>query len=117
MNPLIQLKKAILLFPVALTCLALSPAVQAVSPPPDGGYPNENTAEGDGALFSLTTGVWNTALGFNALTSDTIGSFNTANGDNALSSNTAGNFNTALGTEALGSKTTGHRNTANGEAA
>jgi len=25
----------------------------AVDPPPDGGYPNDNTAEGQDALFSL----------------------------------------------------------------
>jgi hypothetical protein len=31
--------------------------VQAVVPPPDGGYPNFNTAEGQNALFSLTTGA------------------------------------------------------------
>ena len=27
---------------------------QAVSPPPDGGYPGQNTAEGEKALFSLS---------------------------------------------------------------
>ena len=35
---------------------ALSPTARAVTPAPDGGYPNNNTAEGDNALFSLTTG-------------------------------------------------------------
>ena len=39
----------------AIACFALSPTAQAVTPAPDGGYPNENTAEGDDALFSLTT--------------------------------------------------------------
>ena len=34
-----------------------SPELQAVSPAPDGGYANFNTAEGTDALFSLTTGV------------------------------------------------------------
>jgi hypothetical protein len=29
---------------------------RAVVPPPDGGYPGGNTAEGQNALFSLTTG-------------------------------------------------------------
>src|SRR5213076_79429 len=42
-----------------LACLALSPTVRAVDPAPDGGYPNDNTAEGDSALFSLTTGASN----------------------------------------------------------
>ncbi len=36
---------------------ALLPPAQAVSPPPDGGYPNFNTAEGKKALLSLTTGT------------------------------------------------------------
>ena len=45
----------------ALACLVFSPGARAVTPPPDGGYPNENTAEGDGALFNLTIGRSNTA--------------------------------------------------------
>ena len=49
-----------------LGLFALSPTARAVDPPPDGGYPNENTAEGDGALQSLTTGPGNTAIGFEA---------------------------------------------------
>jgi len=40
----------------ALACFALLPGAQAVSPPPDGGYAGGNTAEGQNALFSLTTG-------------------------------------------------------------
>jgi hypothetical protein len=69
MDSLIQLKKSAPLFVNALllTCFALSPRVQAVVPPPDGGYPNANTAEGTDALFSLTIGSNNTAIGFNAL--------------------------------------------------
>src|SRR2546421_12924693 len=49
----------------------------AVDPPPDGGYPNGNTAEGDNALLNLTTGASNTAVGFNSLRSDTAGGGNT----------------------------------------
>jgi hypothetical protein len=41
---------------LALTSFALSPWARAVDPAPDGGYPNGNTAEGEDALFSLTTG-------------------------------------------------------------
>jgi hypothetical protein len=116
MNPLIQLQKTTLIFLVALACFGLSPMVQALlpPPPPDGGYPNETTAEGDGALFSLTDGVWNTALGFNALTSNTTGNFNTAVGTLALESNTTGDENTATGDGALLNNTTGFWNTATG---
>ncbi len=66
MNPLIQLKKTTPAILVVLACLGLSPMAQALlpPPPPDGRYPNQNTAEGDNALFSLTTGSGNTAIGF-----------------------------------------------------
>jgi len=67
------LRLGFLLIPMVLVCFALSPAVRAVDPPPDGGYPNQNTAEGDDALFSLTTGTDNTAIGFDALYSHTAG--------------------------------------------
>jgi hypothetical protein len=104
-------------FPVLLLVLglfALSPTARAADPPPDGGYPNENTAEGDGALQSLTTGDSNTAIGFAALQNNTAGDFNTATGRAALGSNTFGYFNTANGLGALGSNTTGFGNTALG---
>src|SRR6266550_6774583 len=80
-------------FPVVLIVLglfALSPTARAVDPPPDGGYPGNNTAEGDNALLSLTSGASNTAIGFSALSSDTTGNFNTASGQNALFNNTTG---------------------------
>ncbi len=99
---------------LALTYFALSPAVRAVNPPPDGGYPGSNTAEGDSALFSLTTGGSNTAAGYHALFSNSAGSDNTANGTNALQSNTTGNQNTASGVGALFLNTTGNFNTASG---
>ena len=93
--------------------LVLAPAARAVSPPPDGGYPNFTTAEGANALFSLTTGSANTAVGFFSLFSNTTGSFNTAVGAGALDLNTADN-NTATGTAALLLNTTGNNNTATG---
>jgi hypothetical protein len=99
---------------VALACFALLPKAQAVSPPPDGGYPNFNTAEGDNALFSLTTGAGNTANGYQALVNNTTGNENTANGSGALGSNTAGSTNTATGVGALASNTSGSDNTATG---
>jgi hypothetical protein len=124
----------------AFACLALSPIARAVVPPPDGDYPNLNTAEGQNALFSLTTGFANTAVGWYSLKSDTDGSFNTAVGAGtlllnvgnqstgegvqntavgaaALLLNTTGSFNTAFGDITLINNTTGHRNTALGSRA
>ena len=49
-------------FALALACIALSPTARAVTPPPDGGYPNGNTAEGTNALFNLTTGFGNASF-------------------------------------------------------
>jgi hypothetical protein len=89
----------------------------AVDPPPDGGYPGQNTAEGEDALFSLTTGTANTALGFEALYNNTSGNSNTAAGSSALHSNTIGTLNTAIGNTALFSNTTGAFNTAIGHTA
>jgi trimeric autotransporter adhesin len=116
MNPLIQLKRRTPIFLVALVCFGLSPASRALlpPPPPDGGYPGGNTAEGDNALFSLTTGIVNTAIGFNALFSNTNGSSNTAIGSDALRSNTSGSNNAAIGSHALLSNIRGNNNTATG---
>src|SRR5437870_683956 len=101
---------------LVLGCFSLSPTARALNPPPDGGYRNQTTAEGDGALFSLTTGADNTAIGFNALHSLTIGSEATATGSLALFNDTTG-FNTAYGFKALYSNTDGFANTAIGGAA
>jgi hypothetical protein len=93
---------------------------QAVSPAPDGGYAGGNTAEGQNALLSLSSGTYNTAVGFLSLKSDTAGQFNTATGAGALLSNLgdsnsgAGVENTATGAGALLSNTTGCCNTASG---
>src|SRR5256886_1837173 len=106
--------RAFLLIPFVLACFALSPAARAVSPPPDGGYPYLNTAEGDDALFSLATGSGNTAAGFDTLYDNTTGSLNTAEGATALFSNTTGNENTAIGFDALNTNRTGNNNTATG---
>ena len=104
------------LITLALICFALLPKAQAVVPPPDGGYPNFTTAEGQNALFSLTTGAANTAVGWRSLFSDTEGSFNTATGAGTLLLNTSSQ-NTAFGAAALLFNTTGLGNTAVGAAA
>ncbi len=115
MNPLMQFRMPLLIIAV-LACFGLLPKVQAVSPAPDGGYPGFNTAEGQNALLSLTTGVANTAVGWLSLKSDAENSFNTAVGAGTLPLNTA-DENTAIGAAALLSNTTGTRNTANGASA
>jgi hypothetical protein len=118
---------------MTLLCSGLVPTAQAVSPPPDGAYPGGNTAEGQSALFSLTTGLYNTAVGIYSALSLTDGNFctgvgagtllsniaddNTATGAGALFSNTIGEDNTANGTFALFSNTTGVVNTAVGASA
>jgi trimeric autotransporter adhesin len=121
-NQLIQFKNfaAFIVLITALSCFAVSPrALAQLSPAPDGGYPNANTAEGDDALFSLTDGGGNTAIGFDALYQNTGGGDNTAIGFEALYSNIGGNAiggnsNTATGWSALHDNTTGSENTASG---
>src|SRR6266545_1112 len=103
----------LILIPILIIGLALLPKMHAVSPPPDGGYPGGNTAEGHLALASLTTGLYNHAVGAYSLLSLTTGNFNTGVGAGTLFSNTA-DSNTATGAGALFSNTTGTANTANG---
>ncbi len=92
--------------------------MSAVSPPPDGGYPGGNTAEGDDALFNLSkNGYYNTAIGFHALFSNTDGCCNTAVGNDALAHDTEGRLNTATGYQAMHANTTGEANTATGRSA
>ena len=122
------------LIAVLIVCLAWVQNAQAVVPPPDGGYPGNNTAEGQNALLSLTTGVNNTAVGWFSLKSNTDGQLNTAIGAGtlfstvhasrntaiggaALFSDTDGSFNTAVGALALWSNTFGNTNTAIGDSA
>src|SRR5215469_1710361 len=117
MNRLNHLKKATAVCFVALgfTWLVPSSTVKAVNPPPDGGYPNQNTAEGEEALFNLKTRVAdNTAVGWHALFSTTTGHDNTAIGSAALHANTTGRDNTATGSASLIFNTTGGSNTATG---
>jgi hypothetical protein len=122
MKKLIQSKTvgAFAVLAVALAFFVLPQRAQAVSPPPDGGYPGGNTAEGQSALLSLTTGGFNTAVGLLSLRSNTTGALNTAIGAGTLLANVGGPNadegveNTATGAGALLSNTTGSRNTADG---
>ena len=114
----------------ALFCFALVQNTQAVSPAPDGCYPNYTTAEGCNALHGLASGLGNTGVGWYSLFSVDDASFNTGvgagalvlnTGDNntavgaaALLLNTTGFENVAVGTDALVHNGTGSRNTANG---
>ena len=106
-------RSALLCLSLLIGCFELLPKAEAVSPPPDGGYPGGNTAEGDNALLNLTTGDFNTAVGFYSLATDTTGRLNTAIGAGTLLFNT-GDQNTAAGAGALFNNTTGDANTATG---
>jgi hypothetical protein len=94
-------------------CFAPEPKVQAVSPVPDGCYPQFTTAEGCNALNLLTTGVANTGVGWRSLFANTGGNYNTGLGAGALVLNNA-DSNTAVGTVALFLNTSGTQNTAIG---
>src|SRR5919204_6962317 len=83
-----------------LACFIILAGARAVTPPPDGCYPNFTTAEGCDALSSLTIGAGNTALGWRSLFLNTTGSFNTGVGGGALALNN-GSSNTAVGVAAL----------------
>jgi len=96
----------------ALLCLGLL-AARAVSPPPNGGYPGGNTAEGQNALLN-GGGTYNTAVGLFALESNVTGDFNTAIGAGTLLAHRGNGENTAVGAGALLSDTGGFRNTASG---
>jgi hypothetical protein len=97
----------------ALASFALAPQARAVCQ--DACLTNQNTVQGDDALFSLTTGFGDTAIGFQALYSNTIGHGNNAIGVQALYSNIDGIDNTAIGYFTLLSNLSGTGNTAIGD--
>src|SRR5438874_13810301 len=82
----------------AAACFWLLPRAQAVVPPRMEVYAGFNTAEGQMALFGLTTGTGNVAVGWASLYSDAEGSLNTAMGKGTLLFNTA-DQNTATAQE------------------
>ena len=82
------------------------------TPDPDP-LPASNTADGQGALQNITTGIYNSAFGIYSLLSNAEASFNTGVGAGTLLVNTA-NENTATGAGGLLSNTTGTQNTGNG---
>src|SRR5690349_148681 len=91
------LRHGCLALSLILSLVAFPPSAPGLLPPPspDGGYPNQNTAEGTNALFSLTRGTNNTAVGYQALYHNQgsselpgLASNNTAIGSLALQSNT-----------------------------
>ncbi len=76
-----------------------------------------NTASGEEALYSDTSGSYNTATGYSSLFSNKTGDNNTASGYESLYHNSTGSNNTASGYEALFQSTTGIENTAAGAGA
>ncbi len=94
----------------ALVCFGLCQQVQSATDTPDpGSVPLSNTADGQLALASITTGIYNSAFGFYAALSLSDASFDTAVGAGALLLDTSGT-NTAVGAGALLSNSTGSDN-------
>jgi hypothetical protein len=75
---------------------------------------NYNTAIGDAALRSNTTGRRNTAVGTYAMYANVGGYYNSAFGSLVLYSNTSGNYNNAFGNQTLQYNTIGNNNNAFG---
>src|SRR5436190_672104 len=99
----------------ALVCFGLCQQAQSATdtPDPGGSLPTSNTADGQGALGSLTTGLYNSAFGFLSVLSVSDGNFETGVGAGALLVDNGGQ-NTAVGAGALFSNTTGSPNAAVG---
>src|SRR5881296_106510 len=91
-----------------LACFALLPQTRADDP-----VPLSNTADGQGALLSITTGLYNSAFGFLSVLSLSDANFDTGVGAGALLVDNGGT-NTAVGAGALFSNTAADNNTATG---
>src|SRR5438046_9730415 len=99
----------------ALVCFGLCQQVQSATdtPDPGGSLPTSNTADGQGGLGSLTTGLYNSAFGFLSVLSLSDGNFDTGVGAGALLVDNGGP-NTASGACALFSDSTVPRDNALG---
>ena len=99
----------------ALVCSGLCPQVQSATdtPDPGGSLHTSNTADGQGALGSLTTGLYNSAFGFLSVLSLSDANFDTGIGAGALLLDNGGT-NTAVGAGALLTNSTGSDNNAVG---
>ena len=107
--------RGLFLTALLIACSALCPIVQAVEPatPDPGPLSVSNTADGQGALGSLTTGLYNSVFGFLSVLSLSDGNFNTGVGAGTLLVNNASS-NTAIGAGALFTNSAGGNNTAVG---
>ncbi len=82
-------------------CFGLMPGTKAVEPAsPDTALAGGNTADGQNALLSLSTGTFNSGFGFDAVVLLSDASFDTGVGAGALLQDTGGT-NTAVGAAAL----------------
>jgi hypothetical protein len=129
----LPLRRGFLLIPLILVSFALcqqaQSAIETPDPPP-GQIPLSNTADGERALQSITSGIYDTAIGFWSERFTTTGRFctgvgagtlfvnnadeNTGVGAGTLLSNTTGVNNTGCGTFALFTNSTGEFNNAVG---
>src|SRR5437764_70704 len=98
----------------ALVCFGLCQQVQSATDTPDpGSVPTSNTADGQGALGSLTTALYNSAFGFLSVLSLSDANFDTGVGAAALLVDNGGT-NTAVGAGALLNNSDGADNNAVG---
>jgi len=81
------MKNPNVIFGAILSVAVCFPLVIKAQAAPETALPGLNTADGDRALFNITTGTANTAVGWSSLKSNTDGTFNTAVGAATLQSN------------------------------
>ena len=93
---------AAMIFPAAAIAQALNVNLGTGAGNPGVSTGNRDTALGEQALASNTSGSDNTAVGSDACLANTIGSSNTGIGSFALASTTTGLVNTAVGSGTIG---------------